>query len=606
MLRAILSFSLITVALLTSCADKQQQPVIIFKDVPHQTQNIDSIEGYLADQLECFILYFSEDGVCQYFIPSTYDTLVVPTSVQVTEVYHYDRGRYRYMPLPLSDTVEISYNQSNTVYRNIDVVESLIMLDTLCSENIISELEYNYNLSRLQQIAPELVPSDFVSIDTLFSRYYNRLHAVALALDSAYSTTIYKDYIDYRLRLAEMQPLRTIQRLDFTVKLEQRQLDFLNDTLSGYVSYWHYVVDCVLPLVSDGGAWEIPTIEAKGRYNKEQTFRFNDYRAVFDRLSDFEGEIPEKTLNIMRYGCLEQITHSGHYAEADAKQYFEKYKSFTTEHLETSYTPLAGSLDFPLRFFSFLIRLTLCSFLFYIPYLLHLRTTSRYTARRLYLIAALVLSIVVSLLPVGSFTIPVSEHIVASVSKHSMAFSILLAIYLCIIVVVIAGFLWKLARIIRLYRDSWRINEGRYTLCVTQKLYTQPFSFLRYVFITWHRLFYSNDAVVDTIIDREAYRIRTWHTFDVLLLTALRMAAWANPMVYVYTRELRKVNVMAAERYMHAIVSEYPTSSGVLSLSGSNMYYRFALAFGIFLLAIYITTFQALLITTTMPINGFL
>ena len=106
----------------------------------------------------------------------------------------------------------------------------------------------------------------------------------------------------------------------------------------------------------------------------------------------------------------------------------------------------------------------------------------------------------------------------------------------------------KLVRTFRYYRRS-SLSESLSTWEMRVRILAEPdgnipFSFLRSVFVN-PEVF--TDSELQQVLSHERAHIRQHHTVDLLLLEAIKVFQWFNPLIYLYLRELKSVHEYLAD-----------------------------------------------------------
>ena len=106
----------------------------------------------------------------------------------------------------------------------------------------------------------------------------------------------------------------------------------------------------------------------------------------------------------------------------------------------------------------------------------------------------------------------------------------------------------KLVRTFRYYRCS-SLSESLSTWEMRVRVLTEPdgnipFSFLRSVFVN-PEVFTNSE--LQQVLSHERAHIRQHHTADLLLLEAIKVLQWFNPLIYLYLRELKSVHEYLAD-----------------------------------------------------------
>ena len=106
----------------------------------------------------------------------------------------------------------------------------------------------------------------------------------------------------------------------------------------------------------------------------------------------------------------------------------------------------------------------------------------------------------------------------------------------------------KLVRTFRYYRRS-NLSESLSTWEMRVRILSEPdgnlpFSFLRSVFVN-PEVF--TESELQQVLCHERAHIRQHHTADLLLLEAVKVFQWFNPLIYLYLRELKSVHEYLAD-----------------------------------------------------------
>ncbi len=220
---------------------------------------------------------------------------------------------------------------------------------------------------------------------------------------------------------------------------------------------------------------------------------------------------------------------------------------------------------------AYILETLLFQSLFILFYLIALRRMTFFSSNRVFLLGSLIVSLILPLIELPAFrntSLPVLnitsvetnlielEAIVLGPGTDSPGFSWILAIWIGGAVLSLFWLLFRLSRIHGLYRgnqsesfDSMRI--------VRLPGSDQAFSFFHWIFL---------GELLDTaqekrILEHELAHARQWHSFDVVLLEAMRIPFWFNPIIWVYHRLLDEVH-------------EYAADATVVSSNPPEQYYR--------------------------------
>lgn len=215
--------------------------------------------------------------------------------------------------------------------------------------------------------------------------------------------------------------------------------------------------------------------------------------------------------------------------------------------------------------------------LLYIPYTLMLRREKQFRFNRIVLLGILVVSLVLPLLNVSSLSVddnpvvhvaqqqviemgvPVkqakteSEAVSDYVYEDSQSwltiswFAVLSLIYIIGMAVVLLMRLYQLSRMGRVIRGGalWKDSRDGITIyCHSDNV--APFSWMHYIVISLQD-YESNGR---EIILHEQGHISHHHSLDILLLTAVEMLQWWNPVVYLLGISLRDIHEYEADDHV--------------------------------------------------------
>ncbi|MFC5410475.1 TonB family protein [Larkinella bovis] len=202
----------------------------------------------------------------------------------------------------------------------------------------------------------------------------------------------------------------------------------------------------------------------------------------------------------------------------------------------------------------YLLKANLFLVLFYACYWLWLRQHTFFRLNRAYLLASVLLSLVLPFIelpqetvetipvPVAAFSLPVSVMAPAEPTGPDWeiigcwAYGLVAAVLLFRLLIQVTG-------IGRLIRRSERHEVDDYTLVLPADERVPTFSFFRYLVLC------RRDAQTNNtpIVAHELVHIRQWHSFDVLLLEAVQLFFWMNPVLVLYKRSIQQVHEFLAD-----------------------------------------------------------
>jgi hypothetical protein len=211
----------------------------------------------------------------------------------------------------------------------------------------------------------------------------------------------------------------------------------------------------------------------------------------------------------------------------------------------------------------FLLESGVCLALFYAVFWVFLRNETYFGLNRLYLVSALVASLVIPLLKISSplkvaEAVPLSIEGLAAGTESGTAVSwsvILLTVYGIGVLVLGARLVFQLMRISRAIRTCPGQNnrDCRY-IFVDRDI--QPFSFFRYIFLNPEILPPQN---ISRILAHERVHIKQYHSMDVLLMELVTILQWFNPFVWPYKKSLKETHEYMAD---HAVIAQGCSAAG--------------------------------------------
>ncbi|MEI6412117.1 MAG: M56 family metallopeptidase [Bacteroidota bacterium] len=104
----------------------------------------------------------------------------------------------------------------------------------------------------------------------------------------------------------------------------------------------------------------------------------------------------------------------------------------------------------------------------------------------------------------------------------------------------------RLFRLIKFVRQCRKKQAGEYTVAVSDHGETPVASFFSVVF--WNKQDINEQERL--IIEHELVHARQWHSLDVLLMEAMIVWQWFNPLIYLYRRSLQVVHEYIADEYV--------------------------------------------------------
>ncbi|NNF34163.1 MAG: TonB family protein [Saprospiraceae bacterium] len=212
---------------------------------------------------------------------------------------------------------------------------------------------------------------------------------------------------------------------------------------------------------------------------------------------------------------------------------------------------------------SYIIQVSISWIFFYGVYHLFLRKETFFNINRYYLMGSLILSLFIPQIgellshwfttsPADAGTVvyfiseaPVVIERAMSSETSSLSFLewALLLTYLSGIGMVGSRFIMGIRRIYRLYQSGIKKDQGEFVLIETDGMHL-PFSFFQYVFIS-KKIPLKNH--VEKIIRHELTHVEKLHSLDILLIEALHIFFWFNPVLLLYKKAIRQSHEYQAD-----------------------------------------------------------
>ncbi len=206
-------------------------------------------------------------------------------------------------------------------------------------------------------------------------------------------------------------------------------------------------------------------------------------------------------------------------------------------------------------FLIYIIKVSICMLLAFLPYQLFMRRSSFFIANRFWLLSTLVLSFIIPLIKISVTHVTVSipsEILNGWMDEGTLVFTntpvqskgiflnfdwMLLLPYLYFLVsfFLLFRFSISLFRFYRTYRRSEIIRQNKMIILVSE-IQRLPFSFFRFVFLS--RSDFENENSHLILIHEQAH-LRSLHSLDLLFLEILQLIFWINPLIIIYRRALR-------------------------------------------------------------------
>jgi len=207
----------------------------------------------------------------------------------------------------------------------------------------------------------------------------------------------------------------------------------------------------------------------------------------------------------------------------------------------------------------YMIKSIFIAGVYYLFYLLFLRRMTLYSWNRIYLILAVMQSVLFPLLKTSYFVTPLQEVVSVSISPILVKFEsgskfidpspnliqILVLIYIGGATFLTFRFLSSLSRILYLYLRFPRVNYEGIKIVVLKG--DQPsFTFFNILFVSEHELKGERNEV---FCHELAHRAQ-WHSVDLFFMEIVIILQWFNPFVWLYRSSLRSQHEYAADFFV--------------------------------------------------------
>lgn len=190
---------------------------------------------------------------------------------------------------------------------------------------------------------------------------------------------------------------------------------------------------------------------------------------------------------------------------------------------------------------------------FYLIYILFLKKSSLFSYRRLFLLAGLVLSFIIPFVEIRFNSPGLSQYYqllpevtVGNGSKVSnFNFQSLFYLVLSLItLIILISFVRQLISMVYLIKNSTVYQKDGYKLVLTEG--NIAFSFFKYIFLG--KNIAPKDA--DVILAHEQVHTVLRHSFDLLLINAVLLIQWFNPVVWFLRKEMKENHEFEADRLL--------------------------------------------------------
>lgn len=209
-------------------------------------------------------------------------------------------------------------------------------------------------------------------------------------------------------------------------------------------------------------------------------------------------------------------------------------------------------------FWTYLLQSAVSLVLLYGVYQLFLRRDTFFQANRFYLLGSVLFSLAIPWIFIshpagiryGTYAMlldPVTvtpDEMQGTVARHLPLFEMLLTIYLTGVILFTARFIYQLVQIRTLIRrNSHGIKPEEKIILLSAP--HAPFSFFRMIFISRDML---GSPEIRQVIEHERVHIRQYHSLDIMLMEALTIVQWFNPVIWLYRRSVKELHEYLADQ----------------------------------------------------------
>ncbi|MDP5077468.1 MAG: peptidase M56, partial [Nonlabens sp.] len=193
----------------------------------------------------------------------------------------------------------------------------------------------------------------------------------------------------------------------------------------------------------------------------------------------------------------------------------------------------------------FLINSSVCLFVLWLVYKLLLENTSWHVFKRVYLLGAIIISVVIPFLVVKTVFVPVQElpvlefqnsmavpqvtHVTAETGFAIDWVYVALGLYLLGVCIMLFRFTKNLLAF-KIQKNDVVSNYASYLLILRGEV-TVPHSFWNRIFVSKKQ--YEQDLIPTVVLEHEKTHLDQKHSLDVLFVELLLVLFWFNPVLYM-------------------------------------------------------------------------
>lgn len=205
----------------------------------------------------------------------------------------------------------------------------------------------------------------------------------------------------------------------------------------------------------------------------------------------------------------------------------------------------------------FIINSSVCLFVFWLFYKLALENITWHKLKRFYLLASIFISMAIPFLFVKTVVVPLEDNLVQNFVGENLSLldktgntyefqwlQVLVAFYLLGVVVMLWRFIKNL-RTFQIKNDDTVTTYSNYLLII-RKARIAPHSFFNRIFI--HKTDHERNAIPSAVYEHEKAHLDQKHSLDSLLIEALIVLFWFNPVFYMLKYSIKLNHEFLADR----------------------------------------------------------
>ena len=203
----------------------------------------------------------------------------------------------------------------------------------------------------------------------------------------------------------------------------------------------------------------------------------------------------------------------------------------------------------------YFLQSSLCLLGFYIFYLF-IRRDHFFNFQRIYLIAALVLSVLIPLVEIDLAITPEvfiedviwmggSDNFISQAGQNYLLGDILLILYLTGVFVIMIRLAFSIVKIASIINKG-RVVKRNDVAIIYSDLDLKVSSFYKYIFISKNHNY--TDQELNSIMIHEGKHLHDHHTLDLMIVELYKVVFWFNPIIYMINKEIRTIHEFISDR----------------------------------------------------------